>query len=157
MKCIIFSDSHGDSRNMKEALRRNPDAEAVFFLGDGLSDLETVAERDGCRAYLPVMGNCDRSAVFSSTIVKKTDTICLEGQRIVYTHGDLYGAKYGIGGLLKLAGDTGASVVLFGHTHTPYQHYEDGLYLFNPGSISVGEFGIMLITDSGILLSHGKI
>ena len=44
MKCLVFSDSHRNTRNMREALLRNPDAEVVFFLGDGLSDadLETM-------------------------------------------------------------------------------------------------------------------
>ena len=50
MKCLVFSDSHGDSRNMREALARNPDAEVVFFLGDGLYDADTVSTGDRIRA-----------------------------------------------------------------------------------------------------------
>ena len=42
MKCIIFSDSHGDCESMNSALRKNRDAEAVFFLGDGLSDISEI-------------------------------------------------------------------------------------------------------------------
>ena len=42
MKCLCFSDSHGTSAYMRRALKMHPDAEVVFFLGDGLSDLEEL-------------------------------------------------------------------------------------------------------------------
>lgn len=157
MKCLVFSDSHGDSRNMREALARNPDAEVVFFLGDGLYDADTVSTGDRTRAWLAVAGNCDLDRSFRGTHAVKTDAINLEGYRIVFTHGDLYGAKYGMGGLLRLAGEQSASVVLFGHTHEPCEVYENGVYLFNPGSIGGGSFGVMTVTASGVLLSHGRI
>ena len=161
MKCLIFSDSHRNTRNMREALSRNPDAEVVFFLGDGLSDAELVSSGDTARAWLTVAGNCDYEPVFRGSLVKKTEAITLEGRRIVFTHGDLYGAKYGRGGLLRLATDASADVVLFGHTHEPTERYETlsdgGVYLFNPGSIGAGSYGLLLLIDGEILLSHGKI
>ena len=157
MKCLIFSDSHGDSRNMCEAISRNPDAEVIFFLGDGLADADRIALRGGTRAWLPVAGNCDHSPIFKDSLVRKTETINLSGQRIVYTHGDLYGVKYGMGGALRLAVETSATIVLFGHTHEPCEHYENGVYLFNPGSIAAGSFGVMLLSESGVLLSHGNL
>ena len=161
MKCIVFSDSHGNTRNMRQALLANPDAEAVFYLGDGLSDADIVSSADSGRAWIAVAGNCDFSPMFRDSFVKKTDKVTLDGQRIVLTHGDLYGAKYGIGGLLSLAKEESASILLFGHTHEPCEKYlptEDaGVYLFNPGSIGAGSYGIVLICEKGILLSHGKI
>ena len=161
MKCLVFSDSHGNTRNMRQALLSHPDAEVVFFLGDGLSDADLVSSGDSGRAWLPVAGNCDFSPMFRDAFIKKTDAITLEGVRIAFTHGDLYGAKYGIGGLLSLANEQSASVVLFGHTHEPLEKYlpteESGVYLFNPGSIGAGSYGIILLTSKGILLSHGKI
>ena len=123
MKCLVFSDSHGNTRNMRQALLSHPDAEVVFFLGDGLSDADLVSSGDSGRAWLPVAGNCDFSPMFRDSFVKKTDAITLEGVRIAFTHGDLYGAKYGIGGLLSLAKEQGASLVLFGHTHEPLEKY----------------------------------
>ena len=102
MKCLIFSDSHGDSFSMIRAMRAHPDAEVIFFLGDGLSDLDSLnLSRD--KMVLAVRGNCDFSGVFRGEISKKVEAINLMGYRIVLTHGDLYGAKYGEGGLLKLA------------------------------------------------------
>ena len=165
MKCLCFSDSHGSSYGIRRALNMHRDAEVVFFLGDGLSDLEDIILSDN-RAYFAVRGNCDSSAVFGNTLVKKTDSINLNGCRIVFTHGDLYGVKYGLDGVKKLAEDTNAGIVLFGHTHTPLEQYvpteEGGYYLFNPGSVGGGfsskaSYGIINITDKGILLSHGYI
>ena len=161
MKCLVFSDSHGDTYNMRRALRLHPDAEVVFFLGDGLDDADIIA-RDSCeRAWLVAAGNCDTSRIFRDAFVPKTDGRCLEGHRIVFTHGDLYGAKYGDDGLIGLAGQLSAELILFGHTHRPTERYvatdEGGVYLFNPGSIASGSYGIVMLSEQGILLSHGKI
>lgn len=161
MKCLIFSDSHGNTRNMREAIARNPDAEVVFFLGDGLNDADALAANDGTRAWLAVAGNCDFMPLFKDAYVKKTDSITLMEKKIVFTHGDLYGAKYGMGGLFSLAGELGADVVLFGHTHEALEEYRNfengGVYFFNPGSIGGCSYGLLLLTDKGILLSHGRI
>ena len=164
MKCLCFSDSHGSSIGMKRALELRRDAEVVFFLGDGLRDFETLIV-DRNRAWLAVQGNCDYSAMLGASFVKKTDSITLLGKRIFFTHGDLYGVKYGLDGVKKLALDHRADIVLFGHTHQPVEKYiptdEGGFYLFNPGSVGGGfdgaSYGVINITDKGILLSHGRL
>ena len=164
MKCLVFSDSHGNSYGIRRALNMHPDAEVVFFLGDGLSDLESFIY-DKSRAWLAVRGNCDMSSLLGDTMVKKTDSITLMGKRVVFTHGDLYGVKYGIDGVKKLASDLSADLVLFGHTHKALEKYiptdEGGFYLFNPGSIGAGyggaSYGVINITDKGILLSIGRL
>lgn len=168
MKCLCFSDSHGSSYYLNKVISMHPDAEVVFFLGDGLADIERVAQLHPEICFLPVRGNCDTSFTFRDSIVKKTESVNLEGIRITYTHGDLYGAKYGMGGLLKLAEETDSQLVLFGHTHIPHESYQQtekggGVYLFNPGSIGMGgfsaeaSFGVIMIDERGILLSHGTI
>ena len=165
MKCLCFSDSHGSTYGMIKALKMHPDAEVIFFLGDGLSDFEQLVY-DNNRAWFAVRGNCDYSGVLGNNLVKKTDSITLEGVRIVFTHGDLYGVKYGTDGIKKLAVDSGADIVLFGHTHAPLETYvadEDRpFYLFNPGSIGGGyssrsTYGVININEKGILLSHGIV
>ena len=140
MKALIFSDSHGNAYYMDKAIALHPDAEVVFFLGDGLSDAEMLSAQFPGMAWLLVRGNCDYLGVFRGASVEKTDSVTLMGKRIVFTHGDLYGVKYGESGVLRLAESRGADIVLFGHTHTPFEKYvpteEGGVYLFNPGSIS---------------------
>ena len=165
MKCLCFSDSHGTSAGIRRALNMHRDAEVVFFLGDGLSDFEEII-RDKSRAYFAVRGNCDSSALLGDIMVKKTDSITILGHRIFLTHGDLYGVKYGLDGISKLAVDHSADIVLFGHTHQPLEKYistdDGGYYLFNPGSIGGGfgvkpSYGVINITEQGVLLSHGFI
>ena len=165
MKCLCFSDSHGTSAAMKRAFGMHRDAEVVFFLGDGLSDFEELIY-DRSRAYIAVRGNWDVNGFLGDSMVKKTDSITLMGHRIFLTHGDLYGVKYGLDGISKLAVDHNADLVLFGHTHEPLEKYipteNGGYYLFNPGSIGNGyrgriSYGVINITEGGILLSHGFI
>jgi putative phosphoesterase len=162
MKCLVFSDSHGYLRTLKSALRAHPDAEVVFFLGDGICDIEEAAYGDSRRAYVCVRGNCDTSFTFRESTVKKVETINLLGYNILLTHGDLYGAKYGMGGLIALGKSEGADIVLYGHTHLPHEEYVNNLerpmYLFNPGSASAidGSFGIITLGKTP-LFSHGSI
>lgn len=164
MKCLCFSDSHGTSAYISRALEMHPDAELVFFLGDGLSDIDRFVY-DRTKAWLAVRGNCDLVGDIGGSLVKKVDSITLYGKKIVFTHGDLYGAKYGTDGIVSLAREMDADIVLFGHTHLPLEKYlsdgEKPLYLFNPGSIGVPyrsetSYGIIDITDKGVMLSHGN-
>ncbi len=142
IKCIIVSDIHGADSKLCEALRRNRDAEVVFFLGDGVREAEAQAIGDrGKRHWLAVKGNCDFSSTFLGSELKKTESITLCGKKIVFTHGDLYGVKYHSEGLYKLAADTGADIVLYGHTHVKREEYRDGVYYVNPGSLFGGDSG----------------
>ncbi len=162
MKCLVFSDSHGSTYFIKQVLDMHPDAETVFFLGDGLSEIDTLRAGYPEKFWIAVRGNCDFYSSFMESPAKKTEEIKLCGYKIVATHGDLYGVKYGIGGLISLAKETDADIVLFGHTHIPFEKYisdyEKPFYLFNPGSISPSSasFGVIELGDAP-LLSHGAI
>lgn len=158
MKILVFSDSHGKSFNIGRAINMHPDAEVVIFLGDGIGDISSIEK--GRLAILTVRGNCDWEPMFSHISIM--DSITLEGRKIVFTHGHHYGVKSGLGGLVALAGDTSADIVLFGHTHEPIEHYDGGVYYFNPGTIGGvytgrSTYGIITLRDNGVLLSHGKI
>lgn len=161
MKCLIFSDSHGNYDYMRSVIRRHKDAEAIFFLGDGLSDFDEVMWSVSTAVGYPVLGNCDFYKTYKGAPVRKTESISLMNKKIVYTHGDLYGAKYGTQGLLDLAQREGADIILYGHTHNRSEAYVSegrGVYLFNPGSIGAypHSYGIMTLTESAVLFSHGE-
>ena len=156
MKCLCFSDSHGNLRYMKQAIERHRDAEVIFFLGDGLSDLDRVIDLAEDKAVFCVKGNCDVFGVLSEREVLKTSSVSLGGKRIVFTHGDLYGAKYGFEGLCRLAEETNADIVLFGHTHYAVEKYisleERGVYLLNPGTVG----GVYFKPSYGVLNIDGE-
>ena len=174
MKILFFSDVHGDPTSMKLLFERNEElkADKFVFLGDALyhgprntlpaayNCMETVEYFNSIREnILAVRGNCDTSAVLGDGLVKATDEINSLGKKIVFTHGNLYGAKSSLDSLIYLARERAADVILFGHTHSPLEKYisDFELYLFNPGSIGAGSYGVINITDSGILFSHGRV
>ncbi len=167
MKCLIFSDSHGTPYYMRRALMMHKDTEVVFFLGDGLSDIQSLKEEYPGIFFLMVKGNCDFRSFVMGQQINKCESITLLNKKITLTHGDLYGAKSGLGGLISLAKEKESDIVLFGHTHLPYECYlpaekidnQKPLYLFNPGSISDGmrSFGVLQLSENTVLFSHGKI
>lgn len=165
MQCLILSDSHSHGENIGKALRKCPDAEVVFYLGDGISALDGYIERYRDKAWFFVLGNCDRPECINGSFVKKVDTITLCKRKIVLTHGDLYGAKYGVGGLISLAKESGADIILFGHTHKRLEYYDSqhGIWLFNPGALenswdTGASFGLLTLNEKGdALFSHGSL
>ncbi len=173
MKCLVFSDSHNYKEYMDRAMRLHPDADVVFFLGDGISDYEDIWYKYTSVKHFAVRGNCDLRAIAMGEHIKKTDSITLSGKKIVFTHGDLYGAKYATDGLVALAREQQADIVLFGHTHIPYSKYIPApdniaddeypiprpIYLFNPGSIGYctsPSYGIITLGEGEPLFSHGS-
>lgn len=161
MKCLCFSDSHGSTRGIRRALSLHRDTEVVFFLGDGLADIMPLVSENRNIAWIFVRGNCDLLHEIDGTEAKTVEEITLMGKKIVLTHGDRYGAKSGYGELISLAKKTEADILLFGHTHLPYENYfsEHKLYIFNPGSVregyQTGSYGVINLTDGGVLFSHG--
>ena len=169
MELLIFSDSHGNINAMKRALERQikrPDA--VCFLGDGLSDAESL-EGNGRILWHCVRGNCDWGVLGDGY---PTDRILeLEGHRLLLTHGHFYGVKEGCARLLMHALEIGADIVLYGHTHEPMLctlpageeafgiRLPKTIYLFNPGSIGrhAGSFGTLLLREQDVLFSHGSV
>ena len=168
MKILVFSDSHGRDGGMRRALSLHPDAEGVFFLGDGIREATALAEGEPSRFFIGVRGNCDGAlfGLLGGTELREEEEITLLRHRILLLHGHTVGVKGGLGGLIAHARRRDAELAIFGHTHEPLERYlsdgESPLYLFNPGSISrprSGEatYGVITLTESGILLSHGTL
>ena len=160
LKILIASDTHGCVDLLIEAISRNPDLDAVIFLGDGISDMEFVSEYFRLRniSWFAVRGNCDFDRIFRNMPLEKTATLDLAGHRIVYTHGDAYGVKGGMDGLYALAKNTKADIVLYGHTHRRKEEYKDGVYYVNPGSLYSSEGGrscaILTLEKTNVLFSY---
>ena len=164
MEFLIFSDSHGKYHGAIEAYERQvkkPDA--VLFLGDGLREMRR--EDFGSSAFFSVRGNCDLFPGDTPT----EELLSFEGHKILFCHGHLFGVKGGLGALISHAAKAGADIVLFGHTHTPYEGIIDAgetvggvtlsrpMYLFNPGSLHEGSFGTLSLRVDAVLFSHGSL
>lgn len=152
MRWLVLSDVHGQVGALERVLELHPTAD-VIFLGDGLREVEDAADRYPNRRFILVPGNCDWSSRLPATRVE-----LLGGKRFFITHGHKYGVKYDLYSLQLAAKERQADVVLFGHTHTPYETYEDGMYFLNPGSLGYGEsYGYVDITPAGILTGTARL
>ena len=130
-KILVISDVHGRLRDLRWVLQ-NETADAMFYLGDGLYDLNAALELRGEPVPYPiyrVAGNCDVNYSEPSEGLAP-----FGGVLFFYTHGHHYGVKMGSERLAECAGERGADVALFGHTHIPHAEARSGVFLFNPGS-----------------------
>lgn len=170
MNILVLSDSHSRRSMIEEAVARQikkPDA--IIFLGDGLRDI--VSADIGDIPVYSVSGNCDAGSVFFDNNTPTEQNLILGDKRIFFTHGHKYGVKSTLSPLLFEGVKRGADIILFGHTHIPYEHVlgsdndygikiDGGVYVMNPGSIGdyPYSFGNITIDKSGrVLLSHGTI
>lgn len=148
MRILVFSDSHGRSHALREALMLHPETDAVIHLGDGERDFGGLEDLLEGKKLVQVCGNCDFASVLPPMQIFSA---C--GSDILCTHGHFEGVKFGTQALEAKARNMGARIALYGHTHQSVTRYEDGLYIMNPGAARAGEYGIIDITPSGIMCS----
>ena len=151
MRILVCSDSHGRRDRLVLALEQQPRAEILVFLGDGAADAAFFAQEPGRRAYL-VRGNCDGG----SDLPLWQEFTALD-KKILCAHGHYSQVKFGPEELLRAGREHGADLALFGHTHEPLLYYEDGITLFNPGSIYDGNYGFVDITGAGIVCQNLRV
>lgn len=160
MKLIVFSDTHGIQYGMKEVMRLHQTADCFLHLGDGAPEFAQLCRSQGL-VYAAVRGNCD----FGSDLPLET-VLNFEGFTFYLTHGHTCQVKFSTTTLRYRGEETGADVILFGHTHRPLlEYHSDGerpYYLLNPGSLgrSYGQtptYAIIEIKNGNLLLSHGSI
>jgi phosphoesterase, MJ0936 family len=153
MRLVVFSDSHGNFDALHTIVQSHPEADGFVHLGDGEKELEELEWACKEKTFYFVHGNCD-----DGFATKSMELLVLEGVRIFLTHGDIFSVKYDLLHLKYEARGRKAKLVLFGHTHIPHQECDNGLYLFNPGSVSyprVGSptYGVVDILPEGIATS----
>lgn len=152
MRILVVSDSHGDVFSLRLAIDAQPKARMIIHLGDGERDMDTILERLGDIKVVQVRGNTDLASLSPYSSMEM-----VEGKRIYCTHGEEEDVKGGIGKLKKVARKQNADIALFGHTHMPKNEYDDGLYVFNPGSIRLGDYGVVDITEGGIVCINMRL
>ena len=145
-KVIAVSDSHGAADSLRWVLTHEK-ADALIYLGDGLRDLDEAmdAKPKGMRVYR-VRGNCD----FGYPDEPVQALCAFGGVLFFYTHGHHYGVKMGSERLAESAGERGADVALFGHTHRRelVRGVGTAATVFNPGSLrDGGSYGVITIEN----------
>lgn len=90
MKVLVVSDVHGRVTPLRWLLK-NETADALFFLGDGLYDLDRAIAANGAAPDYPiyrVRGNCDIGSDDPAEGLAP-----FGGVLFFYTHGHLFGVK----------------------------------------------------------------
>ncbi len=137
-KLLVLSDTHGNLQLLKKALEwakdRLPPVDSICaaaFLGDGLYDLQRASDATGFYSdWKIVSGNNDYE--YS---VPETAVFDFGENRFLMCHGHRHSLYGGYHSLVAAARNTQVNVVLFGHTHVPFQKTIDGVLLVNPGSV----------------------
>jgi len=129
--CIgVLSDTHiPQFKGLPEAIWQHfAGVELLIHAGD-LSVLQVINELETIAPVIAVQGNVERHEVVVKLPIKREVMVgqCRIG--IVHILGDA--ANYVRNARREFPT---ARVVIFGHSHNPYNREHDGLLLFNPGS-----------------------
>ena len=131
MKILIISDTHGRNQNYLTVLEKVSPIDVLIHLGDFQGSEEFMKTSVSCR-YEFISGNND---FFNG--LPKNKMIQLGKYSVLLTHGHRYGVYYGTADLKEAAIRNNADIVMFGHTHVPMINYSDGIWVINPGSLSL--------------------
>lgn len=165
MTLLIVSDSHGRCDRLERLLELHKNADALIFLGDGLSDLDRAGVANYSMTVFSVKGNCDGFLSLRAMSSSEELTFNLGGISFFVLHGHTRGVKSTLSSAICAAGERGADALLFGHTHKPFGTYisqdeynlSKPLYAFNPGSLSEYSYGLCEIRNRQFLFSHGSV
>ncbi len=160
MRIIVISDTHGSYSAIENVFLRNTDADWLFHLGDGEYELDRFIISHPMLApkIIHVAGNCDYGSL-SHDIFMLPAMDC----KILATHGHQHGVKNSLEPLKKLAIENGCNIVLYGHTHSRFMSFENGLYIMNPGSASCprdgkpASFGHIDISPAGVIMNIADV
>lgn len=159
MKILIVSDSHGRSGTLDKIVQAEPDAANVIFLGDGVRDMELIADAYPNLRVYSVSGNCDYMSYAPGEGLAPFD-----GALVMFTHGHLYSVKSTLYELAAAAEKHGVQAALYGHTHTPACDTFGSVTLFNPGAVcgvrggdSRPCYGVMTVENGRASFEHKRL
>ncbi|MGL5174913.1 MAG: phosphodiesterase [Cetobacterium sp.] len=152
MKIFVISDIHGSSYYLNKALEayEKEKADYLLILGDELyhgprnplpQDYNPKEVSEMLNRYkskiIAVRGNCDSEVdqmLLEYPIMSDYTVLFLEKKRIFATHGHIYNEE-------KIPNISEGDVLIYGHTHLPVAKYQNGIYILNPGSITLPKGG----------------
>ena len=153
MRLVVTSDVHRRTSALFDIVERHKNNADLFInLGDSADEIETLLMAYPNIKIECVSGNCD----FSGT-APLTKLLNCAGKRVFITHGHMFYVKHGYEVIKQKAREMKADICLFGHTHSPLTEIEDGIYYMNPGAVCDYSYGIIDITDKGIMAYTTKI
>ena len=131
MKMAVISDTHipSKAKSLPDTLLKNINGVDLIVHAGDMVDIVVYNQLREIAPVRAVSGNVDRTAI-KNNFPAKQNFSCKK-----YKFGVIHSHQFSKGNLNKLLYQFPESdVIIFGHTHKPYNHYHDGILLFNPGS-----------------------
>lgn len=155
MKIAVLSDTHIRwGRKIAGFIWENiADVDGIIHAGDIISQ-KFLDELSSLAPVTAVRGNCDSLDLPDKTIVQ------LDFLKVGVTHGYLGQGSTTPEKAFHSFGPGEADIIIFGHSHIPYQEYRQGVWLFNPGSPSERRgqpyfsFGLLTVEEKTFDLRH---
>ncbi len=150
MRILVVSDTHGDLQHLEYVLAEEEEFDMLLHCGDICGDEDRIRQM-GMFAFLGVAGNMDFTGLFPRERLVEAG-----GKKIFMAHGHRLGVNFDTETLVSEAASEGADIALYGHTHVPEVHTQQGIYVMNPGSLSYPRqrdrrpsYGVITITGEG--------
>lgn len=150
MRIYVISDTHGRTDKAVEIYKTLRDIDLIVHLGDYWNDAQIIKNRLNA-PLIGVKGNMDGSFTREGYHILETDF----GQ-IFLAHGHMENVKYGLENIVYKAKSLQCVAAFFGHTHIPLFREEQGIYLLNPGSLSMprggrnGSYAVATLTENSL-------
>ncbi len=145
IRIIVFSDTHKCIEPCIQAINNIKDIDMIIHAGDHWSD---ARELESIFPDIPVKyvkGNCDFAMAPIEELVEVRD------KKIFITHGHMYNVKQEherYETIKKRGIELSADIVVFGHTHIPYNENSGKITIINPGSVKyTRNYGIIEIEN----------
>ena len=129
MKLVVFSDTHGRCDKMLAMARRMKGVDLFIHLGDHVEDAARLADSVWPVRTVCVAGNGDMGSGEKTELILRTD-----GYVTVAVHGHRQSVKFSSAGLVAMAQQHNARLVLFGHTHEAEIFTREGVTFVCPGT-----------------------
>jgi putative phosphoesterase len=158
MRILIVSDTHGINGPLRAViLKEKPDM--LIHLGDSEYNQAEIAGWAGSpkTPCIFVRGNCDTTS-YVPELVRNDAVFTLKGHKIFCTHGHRHKVNYGLLTLSLTAQEEGCDIVMFGHTHVPYDSFGDSISEFSrfyESAFGEGPSGPRILNPGSLSLPRG--
>jgi putative phosphoesterase len=159
LRLALVADTHSHPHPDAAARISHLKVDAILHGGD-IGDLTVLEELAKVAPVIAVRGNIDSRAphvpdVMTIDVQAKGESVL----KLLLMHIVVYGPKIRADAA-RLAHQSGAKLIVCGHSHVPFFGRDKGLTVFNPGSIGPRRmhlpivFGLLTIEDGKLSLKH---
>ena len=159
LRVAVVADTHSAPHPKAGSWIAGMAVDAILHAGD-IGDLSVLNELARIAPVIAVRGNIDERAADLPDVV--TIDVLSGGEsamKLLLMHIAVYGPRLRADAA-RLAAESGARLVVCGHSHVPFIGRDRGLTLFNPGSIGPRRmhlpivFGLLEIAANKLTLKH---